>query len=358
MARNTRHPLKIETDHDGTSRRLAVLAMKTALRGTLQDAVKRDYDALDDTTATDKLESQNSYRLWSGINRASQNRMWQVLARQADADYARIESEAGAGLLPANGSVETDASLAVPDYQTRAAIHGQPGGYMLDRGNHDLAAGILYEAGGNLYAMGQGIGQRDSKGERLIRHIRKRFPELHPGRILEMGCSAGGQSTDYPAAFPEAECHAIDLSPAMLRYAHARSEALGGTVHFHQMDAGATRFPDKHFDLIVSHNLFHEVAAEHMPAIADECYRLLKPGGVCLHQDVPIQTARLDGFMRFISEWQRDHNDEPFWTDFANADLPSMMREAGFEEDAVSDEYLKAIDGPIPWYVVTAVREA
>ncbi len=358
MARNTRHPLELETDHDGTSRRLAVLAIKTALRGTLQESVKRDYNALEDPEATDTLKTRNSYRLWSGINRASQNRMWQVLAAQADADYARIESEAAANRQRANGSVETATLRAVPEYQTRAAVHGQPGGYMLDRGNDDLAAGILYEAGGNLYAMGQGIGHRDSKGERLIRHIRERFPELEPVRILEMGCSAGGQSADYPVAFPDAECHAIDLSPGMLRYAHARSEALDSTVHFHQMDAGATRFPDAHFDLIVSHNLFHEVAAEHMPAIAAECHRLLKPGGVCLHQDVPIQTARLDGFMRFISEWQRDHNDEPFWTDFANADLPSMMREAGFDEDAVSEEYLKAIDGPIPWYVVTASRLA
>ena len=348
MSRSTQHELQPGTDHDGLTRRLAVLACKTALRSRLQAALRADFDSADDVTTLP------SYRYWSAANRASQDRMWRVLATQIDADYKRIDAAATSATRDASGSISADAVGPAPEYQTRAAVHGQPGGYMLDRGNSDLAAGILYEAGGNIYAMGQGIGKRDSKGERLIAHIHEHFPELAPRRILEMGCSAGGQTTDYPPAFPAAEVHAIDLSPGMLRYAHARAELLGSRVHFHCQDAGATSFPDAHFDLIVSHNLFHEVAAEHMPAIAAECRRLLAPGGVCIHQDVPIQTRQLDDFMRFISEWQKDHNDEPFWKDFADADLPAMMIAAGFDEGSVSEEYLQAIDGPIPWYVVTA----
>ena len=227
---------------------------------------------------------------------------------------------------------------------------------MLSRSATDLAAGVLYEAGGNLYALGQGIGKRDSKGERLIAHIREQFPEFKPRRILEMGCSAGGQSTDYPQAFPDAEVHAIDLSPGMLRYAHARAELLGSPVHFHEQDAGATQFPDAHFDLIVSHNLFHEVAAEHMPVIAAECERLLAAGGICMHQDVPIQSESFDAFQRFVSEWQTANNDEPFWMDFANADLRAIFVAAGFDPDRVSSDYLQALDGPIPWYIVTAIK--
>ena len=350
MSRSTKHELQPGADHDGLSRRLAVLACKTALRSRLQTALRRDFDSSDD------IESESSYRYWSAANRASQDRMWQVLSAQIDADYARIDKVAADATRNASGSMSADTASQTPEYQTRAAVHGQPGGYMLDRGGNDLAAGILYEAGGNIYAMGQGIGKRDSKGERLIAHIRERFPELAPRRILEMGCSAGGQTTDYPSAFPDADVHAIDLSPGMLRYAHARAELLGSRVHFQRQDAGATSFPDAHFDLIVSHNLFHEVAAGHMPSIAAECSRLLAPGGVCIHQDVPIQTRRLDDFMRFVSEWQQDHNDEPFWKDFADADLPAMMVAAGFDADNVSEDYLRAIDGPIPWYVVTATR--
>lgn len=351
MSRSTTHDLQPRADHDGTSRRLAVLACKRALRSGLQDKMKEAFDR-----NAEAIEQSDAYKLWSGLNRASQDRMWSLLCDQADADQQRIDATARRAMTRPQGSLTLDELDQSPAYQFKAPIHGQPGGYMLDRGEADMAAGVLYEAGGNIYAMGQGIGKRDSKGERLIAHIKGRFPELNPRRILEMGCAAGGQSTDYPAAFPHAEFHAIDLSPAMLRYAHARAEVLGAEIHFHQQDAGATRFPDEHFDLIVSHNMFHEVAADHMPRIISECRRLLAPGGVCIHQDVPIQSGRFDAFMQFVSEWQVSNNDEPFWMEFANADLPAMLIDANFEADKVAAEYLQAIDGPIPWYVVTATR--
>ena len=367
MSRSTTHDLQPRTDHRGMSRRLAVLACKRAIRTTLETRLRDDYrreilgnrDAEPERAADieDDIRALDSYRLWASANRASQDRMWCVLAGQVDADYARIKSAAEA--LPDAGGrlVLADDRSHPPAYQTAHAIHGQPGGYMLERGADDLAAGVLYEAGGNLYALGQGIGRKDSKGQRLIRFVRERFPALAPRRILELGCAAGAQSTDYPAAFPDAACHAIDLSPGMLRSAHARAKALDARVDFHQLDAAATCFDDGSIDLIVSHNLFHEVAAEHMPAIMRECYRLLAPGGVCIHQDVPTQTARFDAFGQFLSEWQKDNNDEPFWLDYANADLPAMMIEAGFDAGGVSAEYLQAIDGPIPWYVAIATRQ-
>ena len=210
MSRNTRHELQPVTDHDGMSRRLSVLACKTAVRSQLQTALWEDFEQTRD------VESLASYRVWSAASRASQDRMWQLLAEQIDDDYERIDAHATAVSGQSGGSVSLHPDEAVPEYQLRATIHGQPGGYMLRREAGDLAAGILYEAGGNIYALGQGIGQRDSKGERLIAHIRARFPELRPARILEMGCSAGGQSSDYPPAFPDAEVHALDLSPGML----------------------------------------------------------------------------------------------------------------------------------------------
>lgn len=366
MSRSTAHPLQPRTDHDGTSRRLSVLACKRAIRNVLEPRLRAEWQELgiqisssasgDWPELPSLIEEQDSYLNWSCMNRASQDRMWSLLSEQIDSDYPRIARKAQESTRKVEGSLELDASVKTPDYQGRAPIHGQPGGYMLDRGDSDLSAGILYEAGGNIYAMGQGIGKSDSKGERLIEHVRERYPDFQPQRILEMGCSAGGQSTDYPLAFPDAVFHAIDLSPSMLRFAHARASVLGSAVHFHQADAAATPFPDGYFDLVISHNMFHEVAADHMPAIMQECHRLLSPGGVCIHQDVPIQTGRLDPFMQFVSAWQKDHNDEPFWLDFANADLPRMMATAGFDKATVRADYIQAIDGPIPWYVVCAVR--
>ncbi len=368
MSRATRHQLQPQTDHDGLSRQLAVLACKQAIRGSLEQQLTRDYEqrvrpalAKEPDCAADmehEVRALNSYKLWSCANRASQNRMWQVLAEQIDNDYDRITQVADEVSANAPGSLDLDETLQAPDYQFAANIHGQPGGYMLNRAEHDLAAGILYEAGGNLFALGQGIGKTDSKAQRVLQYVAEQHPDLKPRRILDLGCSAGGQSTDYPAAFPDAEVHAVDLAPAMLRFARARAAALGSPVHFRQADAASTGFDAGSFDLIVSHNLFHETAAEHMPAIIQECHRLLAPGGVCIHQDVPIQLDRLEPFAQFISAWQHDNNDEAHWLDFAAADLPAMLVEAGFPADSVSSDYLQAVDGPIPWYVAVASKPA
>ncbi len=357
MSRSTQHSLLPETNQAGLSRRLATLACKRAIRGTLERALRADYERAfpahadhppTPSSVDEALSDLRSYRLWSSASRASQDRMWQVLAEQIDADYERI---ADAATAPELGALTLD-PLAVPSYQSEHCIHGQPGGYMLARDEGDLAAGVLYEAGGNLYALGQGIGKRDSKGERLIQHIKDRCGGLQPRRILEAGCAAGGQTADYALGFPDAECHAIDLSPGMLRYARARSALLGANVSFSQTDAAETPFPDGHFDLIVSHNLFHEAPAEHVARILSECFRILAPGGYCFHQDVPTQTDRLDPFTQFLSAWQKENNDEPYWLEYATADLPQACARAGFAPERIHADYLRALDGPIPWYVI------
>lgn len=351
MARNDVHSLQPQTNAEGMSRRLAVLASKMGVNKILQKELRDTFDKLGDDAENNIVETE-AFHLWSGFNEASQKRMWRVLARQIDRDYDRIYSEAQSiKARPVNKSRKN-----IPAYQYQSAIHGQPGGYGLERFEGDIAAGILYEAGGNIYALGQGISKSDSKGERLIAYIHEHFPNLKPRRILEMGCSAGGQTADYARAFPDAEIHAIDLSIGMLNYARARTTLYGGDVHFHQADAGNTEFDDQSFDLIISHNMFHEVAGDHMGAIAEESYRLLTSDGVCIHQDVPIQTDSLDNFMKFVSAWQRDHNNEPFWMDFSNANLPKLLIDSGFEPSKVQAQYLEAISGSMPWYIVSAYR--
>ncbi|MGJ8563089.1 MAG: methyltransferase domain-containing protein [Alphaproteobacteria bacterium] len=351
MARNDVHALQPLTNAEGMSRRLAVLASKKAIAKVFQRKLKVKFGELG-AAASREIEETPVYQLWSEFNIASQERMWSILAQQIDNDYDRIRKASETVKI---SHIKTD-TKNIPSYQFQTNIHGQPGGYMLERFPGDLAAGILYEAGGNIYALGQGISKTDSKGERIIAHIKEHFPSLNPLRILEMGCSAGGQTADYAREFSGAEIHAIDLSVGMLNYANVRTHMYGGHVTFHQADAGNTPFDDESFDLIISHNMFHEVAGDHMEEIAKECFRLLRPKGVCVHQDVPIQTERLDDFMRFVSEWQRDNNNEPFWFDFANADLPQLFRNAGFSEDLICGEYLHAAAGSMPWYVVSARR--
>ncbi len=83
-----------------------------------------------------------------------------MLSEQIDQDYERIDSAAHAASGSPVGSLSLNEVDPVPDYQRRVCIHGQPGGYMLSRKDDDLAAGILFDAGVYLYALGKVIFKR------------------------------------------------------------------------------------------------------------------------------------------------------------------------------------------------------
>jgi SAM-dependent methyltransferase len=257
----------------------------------------------------------------------------------------------------ARGSLSLDPAFVAPPDVLAADIHCQPGGYMRDAGAEDLMAGALYESGGNLYSSGVGIGRRDSKAGAVIGFVAKRFPRLRPRRILDLGCSAGGASVAYAASFPDAEVHAVDAGPAMLRYAHARAEAMGLAVHFHQMDVRQLGFADASFDLIVSHNLMHEISTPTMARLFAESRRLLRAGGVAIHQDVPTRGKR-GLFERFLFAWETQYNNEPFWQAFAQADIRRLLLAAGFAPTEVEETELPKLDGPGTWYLATALKSA
>jgi cyclopropane fatty-acyl-phospholipid synthase-like methyltransferase len=181
-------------------------------------------------------------------------------------------------------------------------------------------------------------------------------PGFAPRRILDMGCSAGASSVPYAQEFPDAEVHAIDIGAAMLRYASARAESLGARVFFHQMDCGATRFPDGHFDLVVSHNLFHEVSNETRNATFRETFRLLAPGGIALHQDVAIQNATRTPFEQAERAYDVYYNDEPFWENYADARIEEELVTAGFPRGAVREIELGKVNGPGHWFAAIAEK--
>jgi ubiquinone/menaquinone biosynthesis C-methylase UbiE len=306
-----------------------------------------------------ELEHESYYQVWSALTRVAQEMMWEAVETTITRDTPRMRDAARHLCAPAlaKGSLSLDPKFIPPPDVLVADIHCQPGGYMRDGGKDDLMAGALYESGGNVYSSGVGIGQRDSKAGAVMGFIAERFPTFRPTRILDLGCSAGGASVAYAASFPDAEVHAVDVGPAILRYAHARAEALGVAVHFHQMSVGALDFPDGSFDLVVSHNLMHEISREIMAGLFAESRRVLRPGGIAVHQDVPIRGDR-SLLERYMFAWETKYNNEPFWQVFAAADVPRMLSQAGFAAGAIEETHLKRVDGPGSWYVALAQKSA
>jgi ubiquinone/menaquinone biosynthesis C-methylase UbiE len=173
--------------------------------------------------------------------------------------------------------------------------------------------------------------------------INCRWPDFKPRKILDVGCTIGNNTLPYLDVFPEAELHAIDVAAPCLRYGHARAQALGKKVHFHQMNAEQMKFADSSFDLVVSCILFHEVSGAALQRVMSECHRVLRPGGLALHLEGP-RTADLDPYHAFYYYWDGRFNNEPCLEEWGKADLRKTAEAAGFDpgsyvELAVPDYY-------------------
>jgi len=100
--------------------------------------------------------------------------------------------------------------------------------------------------------------------------------------VLDIACGPGAWLLDMARSFPEMRLVGIDISETMLGFAQAQTHALGLTnVTFQHMDAlGPLDFPDSTFDLINGKFLLEFMTKDGWLSLMQECYRLLRPGGV------------------------------------------------------------------------------
>jgi 2-polyprenyl-3-methyl-5-hydroxy-6-metoxy-1,4-benzoquinol methylase len=280
----------------------------------------------------DLMETDAYYRAFSLLNRATQELLWDTVGESVERQLPALV-EAAAAVAPAGGSLTLDPSFALPDYATKVDIHVMPGSFHTELGPDDVYAGAVYDRGVYIYAYG-GLGDRnEGLGEGAIACVKQRFPDLKPRRILDMGCGAGMSTLPLAAAFPGAEIYAVDIAAPMLRYGHARAEAMGVAVHYSQQNAGDTNFEDGSFDLVLSNLLLHEIPQKLTKQIIRECYRLLGQGGVHVHNDMVGWPT--DPFQEFMAEWNGHHNNEPFERGSGTLDWTAACLEAGFLADDI-----------------------
>ena len=282
------------------------------------------------------MQREPSYQFWSAMQRRSQELMWESVIDPTErllpelvARAKRLARRAG---RTARGSLALDPGCVGPRYHTAADIHLQPGGYHTEFTDDDVAAGAVYDRALNIYSAG-GTGPRNEVlGELLLNYCRERYPELQPARLLDMGCAIGNSTLPWARAYPDCEVHAIDVAAPQLRYAHARARALGVGVHFSQQNAERTSFPDGHFDVVVSHIMLHETSRSALANILRECLRLLRPGGLMLHLEIPRGRTPLE---KFLYNWETWNNNETFAGYMTDADLAALAQDAGFAPDRV-----------------------
>jgi SAM-dependent methyltransferase len=278
------------------------------------------------------MERDPYYRAFSLLNRATQELLWDTVGESVERQMPSLMA-AAASVPKTGGSLALDENFNLPAYARKVDIHVMPGSFHTALGDDDFFAGAVYDRGVYLYAYG-GLGTHNAAlGQGTIDVVRERFPDLVPKRILDMGCGAGMSSHPLAEAWPEAEIHAIDIAAPMLRYAHGRSEAMKVPIHYAQQDAGYTKFEDGSFDLIVSNLLLHEIPQKLTKQIIVECHRLLRPGGVMVHNDLVGWPS--DPFQQFMAEWNAHHNNEPFERGSGTIDWRAACAAAGFHDEDV-----------------------
>lgn len=343
-----RHPLLPTETHEEVARESFVQALKSYIATRVSPGVRDIYDRrvrhrwvdehgdepADRHEVREALSADTYYRLWSSVRRSSQHLLWSsvgdAIARQAD-DLAERARSADAGL----GSLRLDPDLEIPWYNAEVDIHAMPGGYRGEYMDDDVWVGALFDRGVYVYAMGQLGALNDDYGQSVCGNfLAVSYPEFSPRRVLDMGCTSGNSTLPYVDAYPDAEVHAIDLGAPVLRYAHARAESLGRAVHFSQQNAECTDFADRHFDLIVSHIVIHEMSPAALRRALAECRRLLAPGGLMVHADF-AGYAGVDPVTQAMIDWDTYYNHEPFWGPMRDMDLVAESVSAGFDDGAV-----------------------
>jgi ubiquinone/menaquinone biosynthesis C-methylase UbiE len=352
MDAQTQHGVLIERSLDEQARQLFVKDFRSHLASQVVGGVPVAYSQVElpkfiaakGRPPKDKDEIRQFmltnpyYQFWSGLQRTSQEMMWDSVIdsveRQAPALNAKAKTLTAKAKKAAKlGSLRLNPSLEIPRYHTAVDIHIQPGGYHNEFADDDITAGAIYDRGVHIYLMG-GMGpENDSLGRISSNWFRTEHPELKPARILDMGCTTGNSTLPWARMFPKAEVHAIDVAAPVLRYAHARAVSLGVPVHYSQQNAEHTDFEDESFDVIVSHIMLHETSNKALPNVLAESRRLLKPGGIMIHLEIPRPD---DMFEKFMFDWEAYNNNEPFSMGCRESDLIGLAKSAGFDPDKVT----------------------
>lgn len=319
-------------------RKLAIIDMRRSLKEDYENRIEPQLDREGrkpaDWQAIEKaVEHENTYCFYSAVRYNAQEMCYLSVQPAVErALPAMVELARDLAVRnPAGGSLRLNPTLELPKYITALDVHLTPGWVHSEHTVDDVAQAAVVSFGGKVFTGQHPYRKRPGVvGESIAYWTRKKYPNFAPRRILDLGTTSGKNLLPYCTAFPQAEAHGIDVAAPVLRYGHALAEHEGIAVHFSQQNAEQTDFPDGHFDLIVSSFFFHEVSLKATRKILAECKRLLAPGGLMVHMELPDE-ASVSPYENFFWNWDTHNNNEPWYTAFRAEDPVALCAAAGFD---------------------------
>jgi SAM-dependent methyltransferase len=338
----------VRPSHDERARQGFVSMLRKHAIIDMRRAMKEDYDTRVEPALARRgqrpadwrgieaaMQSEPSYRFYSALRYNAQEMCYlsvQPAVERALPRMVDLVREVATG-TPAGGSLRLDPALEIPRYVAALDVHLVPGWVHQEHTADDVAQAAVVAFGGKVFTGQHPYRKRAGViGESIGAWLREKHPDFAPRRILDMGTTNGKNLLPYATIFPGAELHGIDVGAPVLRYAHALAGHEGIAAHFSQQNAEHTDFPDGYFDLIVSSFFLHEIPVKATRNVLRECHRLLAPGGIMCHMELPDE-ASVGAYENFFWNWDTHNNNEPYYTSFRSEKPVELCAAAGFEAD-------------------------
>ncbi len=273
------------------------------------------------------MRADPSFKAYSAVRVQAQRMVWDSVTPvvQRERDKRR---EIAARVADRPGTVVLDPDLATPRNVSAIDVHLMPGSYV--GGEDPLDTGAVYDQGLSVFAMGLMGRNLDDIGGSMATYIKTRYPGFQPGVILDLGCTIGHNTLPWKEAYPEAEVIGIDVAAPGLLYGSARAKLQGKAVTFRQMSADALAFPDASVDLVFSSMFLHEISLKTIRQVMAEAHRVLRPGGLMLHMELP-PNQEVSPFDGFYLDWDCYYNAEPYYKTFRDQDPVALCEAGGFD---------------------------
>lgn len=364
MTVELQHPMKPQSTPDEVARgrftsgiRSLILNdlagdMRSAYERRAAPAFRKEHGRDPETSreAHQALRGDPAFNIYSAMRVQAQKMVWASVADSVERESERLAAEAQA-VADMSGELKLDPSLEVPKNVHAIDVHLMPGSYT--RGENSLEAGAVYDRGLAVFSMGLMGANLDDIGLSMSQYIKQRYPDFAPQRILDTGCTIGHNTLPWKQAYPEAEVIAIDAAPGPLAYGSARAKMQGQDVTFMQMCADDLAFEDESFDVVWSSMFLHELSKKQRAKCFEEAYRVLKPGGLVVHMELP-PNDQMGAFDGFYLDWDSYYNNEPYYKGFRDEHPRDLTSAAGFAEA----DYFDFVVPSIGIYGEDAVREA
>jgi ubiquinone/menaquinone biosynthesis C-methylase UbiE len=295
------------------------------------------------------LRGDPAFNIYSSMRVQAQKMVWSSVAGGVARDAERLEALANE-VAAEPGSVSLTPDFVPPRNASAIDVHLMPGSYT---GGEGLAAGATYDRGLAVFSMGLMGANLDDIGLSMAAYIKRRYPEFAPQHILDLGCTIGHNSLPWKQAYPDAKLTAIDVAAPGLRYASARAKLQGVDVDFVQMESDKLDLPDASVDMVFSSMFLHELPKKVRATTFAEANRVLRPGGLMLHMELP-PNGQMAPFEAFYLDWDSYYNNEPYYKGYRDEDPQALCVGGGFD----ATDYFQFVVPSVGIYGDQAVTDA